>query len=219
VTRWRWAALAAVAAILTGLSFGLVPASDACRAVAAQPWAEFQQVGTVEAARTLIDACGGDRLRSGMWIDALAFIPAYSAFLLTVLWATRPTQNKALWVIVLLGIGVVADQFEGVRLLALIDGQGGTAPLVAAANRATMAKELFLALATGAVGWAVCTLGGWRRSAGTLVMAGAALVIVALFVHYPTAPVMLAAWLTLAVVAMMSAVRGQAERSAWGQRL
>jgi hypothetical protein len=214
MTRWRWAALAAVLTVATGLSFGLVPASDACRAVAAHPWAEFQQVRSVEAARRLIEACGADRLRRGMWIDALAFIPAYSAFLLTVLWAARPTQDKALWVIVLLGVGVIADQIEGVRLLALIDAQGGTAPLVVAANRATMAKELFLALATGAVGWAVCTLGGWRRSAGALVMAGAALVIVALVAHFPTAPVMLAAWLTLAVVAIMSAVRGQAGRSA-----
>ncbi|UVO55567.1 hypothetical protein [Sphingomonas sp. SUN039] len=209
MTRWRWAALAAVATILTGLSFGLVPASDACRAVAAHPWAEFQQVATPHAATTLIDACGAGRLRSGMWIDALAFIPVYAAFLLASLWAARPQHLVGLAMVALLSVGVFADQIEGFRLLAMIDANGGTTAMVAAANRATFAKELFLAAATGAVGLAVFGMRDWRRYAGALVVAGAAIVVVALFTHRPTAPVMLVLWLTLAVVALTGALRSE----------
>jgi hypothetical protein len=207
MTRWRWAALAAVATILTGLSFGLVPASDGCRAVAAHPWADFQQIGSVEAARKLIGACGADRLRRGMWIDALAFIPAYSAFLLAVLWAARPSQNIAQWVLVLLAVGVIADQVEGFRLLALIDADGGTSAMVAVANRATIAKEMFLALATGTVGWALSGHRDWRRVAGLAAATAAAIAAAAALMHVPSAMFMLLAWLILATVALVGAVR------------
>ena len=142
-----------------------------------------------------------------MWIDAMAFIPVYSIFLLAVLWAARPSQNIALWMLVLLAVGVVADQVEGFRLLALIDAEGGTTAMVGAANRATIAKELFLAMATGAVGWALTGLGGWRRHAGALVVAGAVAVVVAVFAHWPTAPIMLALWLMLALVALIGAIQ------------
>ena len=214
MTRWRWAALAAVATVLTGLSFGLVPASDACRTVAAHPWAEFQQVATPQAAEALLRACGGDRLRSGMWIDALAFIPVYAAFLLAVLWAARPQHLVGLAMIALLAVGVIADQIEGFRLLALIDAHGGTVPMVAAANRATFAKELFLALATGVLGLAVFAMQGWRRYAGALVVAGAAVIVATLMTQKSTAEGMLAAWLTLAIVALISAVRNETPNSA-----
>ena len=126
MTRWRWAALAAVATVLTGLSFGLVPADDACRAVAAHPWAAFQMVSTPKAAGDLLRLCGAERLRSGMWIDALAFIPAYAAFLMATSWAARPPHLVALTMVSLLAVGVFADQIEGARLLAL--RWGSTAP-------------------------------------------------------------------------------------------
>ena len=210
VTRWQWAALAAVATVLTGLSFGLIPSGDACRAVAASPWVAFQHVATTQAAETLLRACGEDHLRSGMWLDALAFTPAYAAFLLATLWAARPPHLIALAMIALLVVGVLADEIEGVRLLALIDANGGAAPLIAAANRASFAKDLFLALTTGAVGLAVFGVRGWRRYAGALVVAGAAVTVAAVVMHKPTAAGVLALWLTLAVVAVVSAVKREA---------
>ena len=210
VTRWQWAALAAVATVLTGLSFGLIPSGDACRAVAASPWVAFQHVATTQAAETLLRACGADQLRSGMWLDALVFIPVYAAFLLAMLWAARPAHVVGLAMIALLMVGVLADEIEGVRLLALIDANGGTAPMIAAANRASFAKDLFLALTTGAVGFAVFGVRGWRRYAGALVVAGAAVTATTVVMHKPTATGMLALWLTLAVVAVVSAVRREA---------
>lgn len=211
LTRWRWAALAAVATILALLSFGLVPASDACLAAAASPWAAFQQVSTPEAAEALLRACGGDSLRQGMRIDALAFVPSFTAFLLATLWALRPSHLIGLAAIALLSVGVLADQIEGFRLLALIDADGGSATMVAAANRATFAKELFLALATGVIGLAMFVVRGWHRYTGALVVAAAAIAVASTLTHQPNSTALGVAWLVLAIVALVSAVPREAE--------
>jgi hypothetical protein len=192
--------------LAVGISFGLVPSSEACRAVAPHPWAAFQQISSVEQARTILAACQADHLRAGMWIDALAFIPVYAAFLLAAFWAARARHIVALIGVAMLAVGIVADEIEGLRLLGIIDSGATSQALILAANRATFGKDLFLGLATATAGLAFWMMPGWVRAAGALMIAAAVAAVVSTMLGQSNALLMLIAWLTILFVALAKSV-------------
>jgi hypothetical protein len=207
MTPWRYAALGAVATILVGLSFGQVPAEAGCHAVAAHPWTALQDATTAEAATRIMDACGRDRLRVSMWLDALAFIPAFGLFLGASLIALRPPRWLLTSGLAALIAGVIADQIEGGLLLHNLGLPTVSGANVQAVATTGMVKMLCLALATFAIGFFLAHLSGWRRWAGFAVLIGSTLTISAEFIDFPSGSAgLLIAWLVLAGVSVVGAV-------------
>jgi hypothetical protein len=153
LTLWRAAAVAALLTILVALGFGLVPGINACGPDAS--WVAFQTVDSPAAvSKRLCDQPAFvPALRHSMWLDALVFIPVYAAFLGLVFRALRPVP-RPIWLlgIAALAVGVVADQVEGFRLLAILDALPGTQTMIDGVNVATLVKKLGLSLITLAIG-------------------------------------------------------------------
>ena len=88
--------------------------------------------------------------RTGLWLDALAFIPAYTAFLAL---AARALGGRAAWP--LIGMFVTAgllDEIEGVLLWRVLATLPGTQPVLDALFWAVRGKFLLLGLGTFALG-------------------------------------------------------------------
>lgn len=210
INRWRWPAIGAVATIVIALSFALVPGINACGSHGATgSWVAFQKVTSVYEVQQLIrPQCAPQlvpALRASMWLDALAFIPAYGLMLGSLLL----TLTSARWLrfagLLLLGGGMLADQIEGVTLLAILDNLPGFDEQVLGLIFTHAAKELLLASATAVVAAAALPLGGWRRGAAILALI-AALAAIGLIVIIPplAATAMLVAWLALAAISLGS---------------
>ena len=155
MTIWRWAAVAALLTVAIAFAFPAIPDIGACGASAS--WVAFQKTSSVATVAAMIrpdcTAAFVPALRHSMWLDNIAFIPAYTAFLGLVLHALRPMPRWA-WLagVATLAIGIVADQVEGFRLLAILNALPGTQAMIDSANAATFAKELYLSLATLVIG-------------------------------------------------------------------
>ena len=126
---WRWCAAAGIATTAASFAFNAIPNLIACTDTGG-----LGPIIAAELARTPADfsflfgqdACPllGDALIHSLVLDALAFIPAYAAFLMLALVALRPVNRR----IALVGIGVtlaaaLLDQIEG-GLLWRIVGHG-----------------------------------------------------------------------------------------------
>lgn len=207
MTRWHKAGIAAFAAIAVSAAFGFIPGSETCPAHPPLPaWGAFQKIESVaEAQAFLIGDCPG-ALKLGMAFDALVFIPVYAAFLLFVASAARAPRPLWIAALAMLAIGISADEIEGLRLLGIIDANGGTATTIIAANAATWTKDLLLALATVPVGLAVYESGGWRRVSGGIATLGAAVAATGAVMAFPGLPALAVAWLTLAITAWVMMV-------------
>lgn len=205
MTRWRWAALAALVTVAAGIGFS-IEYTEPCSYFTRNPWADFQDVRTTARAAQLVTVCAAE-LRRGMLLDAMAFIPAFTAFLLASLWAVRPPRALALATVALLAVGVITDQVEGIRLLALIDAGGHEAAILSAANKASFAKILFLALATAGVAIAVLRDRRWRSIGGGLAALAALAAVAMTLANRQGSATLGLAWLALAVVALVQSLR------------
>ena len=142
-----------------------------------------------------------------MWLDALAFIPAFTLLLGASLIALRPPRWLLLTGLIALAGGVIADQLEGVSLLFILNDLPGTADSVGNVVLAHVVKKLLLALATGAIGVTLLHGTGWRRLAGLIVSGGALAALANSIVSLPGGEAgLLVSWLALAVVAVSNAV-------------
>jgi hypothetical protein len=208
----RAAAIAALLTIVVALGFALVPGIDACGP--GSSWVAFQKVDSPNAVSALIAKdCAAvfvPALRASMWLDALVFIPVYTAFLALTLAMLGPV-SRALWLatIAMLAIGVVADQIEGFRLLALLDRLPGTAETIVQINRATVAKEFCLSIATALIGVGLATKQGWRRAIGIGVLLTATANGLNTLGIGAGGAGLLIAWLALAVTTFFLAWKGK----------
>jgi hypothetical protein len=226
MTAWRWATLGAVLTIAVGSLFGLVPGIDACGpATGAGQWATFQTIRSVADVQAMIRAdCAAafvPALRMSMALDALAFIPAFTLLLASALIALKPPRWLLLTGLMALAGGFIADQLEGVRLLAILNDLPGTSGGVQAVVFAHIVKKFMLALATGLVGVALLQIAGWRRWVGFIVLLGALAAMANTIASFAGGESgLLVSWLALAVVAVAGAMaeRRHARSPAPGSR-
>jgi hypothetical protein len=209
LTRWRWSALLGLATLIIAIGFAAVPGIDACGpAISAGQWVDFQNSGVLRAATTQRAVCVG-ALKASMWLDAIAFIPAYAAFLSTALLAAGAGRRAILLAgIGSLIVGVISDQVEGVRLLGILNALPGTTEMIAASQKARHAKEAFLQLSTLVVGTAMILHPGSLRLAGIGVVAASALALLGTLVGFAYGENgLLIAWLILFLVAAFHGFR------------
>ena len=188
---WRTTALAGLAVIACLVVFRLIPNLASCGPdqglgpvmafeLAARP-ADFAALFGADPCRGPLIAA----MRRMLWIDALAFIPAYSALLVFPLVALRGNGPKlAAAAIAAIIAAALFDEFEGVQSFAILANLSANAPAdpasIALLIPAVRAKFALLALATMAIGWLLAREGGWARLSGLVVTAGAALMIAGL---------------------------------------
>lgn len=212
MTAWRWAALGGTATILIGLGFGQVPGIGACGAGDGPSiWGGFQNITSVADVRAYIRPDCADAfipaLRSSMWLDALAFIPAFTLFLGALVVAARPPRWHLRVTLVLLAAGFIADQLEGYNLLSILNAFPGTEADVRGVIMANAAKNVLLPLATAGVALAVMRLPGWRRWVGLLTLLGALAALTRSVTDFPPGELgMLVSWLMLAALAVYGAL-------------
>ncbi len=162
---WRWCLAAGLIAFLCSWGFGRIPGLTACGG-----GSELGPILAFEFARTPAEVAalfGAEPCRStlvaaqrtGLLLDALGFIPAYTAFLCCAAWAVGRGLRKPL--IALLILAGLLDQVEGVllwRTLAALPGDQATLDALGWAVRGK-----FLALGLGTLGIALTLLTtGWR---------------------------------------------------------
>jgi hypothetical protein len=160
---WWWrCAGAGLITLIIGYYFGIIPNIDGC-AVAGGEQAlgsimAFEIVRTPDDVAALFgsEPCTGPFLaamRHATWVDALGFIPAYSAFLICALLALRHYGGS------LSGIGVAAilgaaffDQVEGMWLFAIMADLPGNQGLINWLIPAVRVKFLLLGIGAIAIG-------------------------------------------------------------------
>ena len=224
---WRLCVAAGVVAFLCSWGFGRIPGLTACG-----PSGGLGPIIALEFARSPADVAalfGVDPCRStlvaaqrtALWLDALGFIPAYTAFLVLAALASgvrdkRPTlshrssRTVALWLSTTFLVAGLADEVEGVVLHRILAALPGTQALLDALWWPVHIK--FALLGLGTLGIAVQLLAS-RRIGGliaTLPVGLGALTALAGLAHMPT-PVMMTgftiAWVSLLLTAIAGAVR------------
>ncbi len=210
MTIWRWAGVAALLTIAVALAFAVIPGIDACGVSGS--WVAFQKVASVAAVNAMIRPDCADAfvaaLRVSMWLDSLAFVPVYGAFLALVLCALKPLPRLVLPAgIATLGIGMVADQIEGFRLLAMLTSMPGTETMINDVNAATFAKKMCLSLVTLMIGLLLIRSHSAVRLLGAVTtLGGLAVVLTSFGSHFGEVGEqisqygLLIAWLALAFV-------------------
>jgi hypothetical protein len=220
VSVWRWCALLGVLTVLVGAGFALVPDIGACGPSAgAGRWADFQTVKSVadisamirpECAATFVPA-----LRASMWLDALVFIPIYGGLLALALQAL---ESKSLIMfrvgLALLGVGMIADELEGVQLLGILNALPGSADQIDWLMRVGPAKMIALSLATFVIGWLAQTGSRSQRILGWLIAFCSIIQIYSLITKSTHGSMgLLVAWLILTMTAILMSVRKPAVSS------
>lgn len=214
---WRWCALAGLATLVISMLFGRVPGLVPCG-----PSGGAGAVIALELARSAADVTalfGGEPCRSALiaaqrhalWIDMLAFIPAYAVFLLSAVVALRRSGlGLAMLGLNLFMIAATLDWLEGAILFRILgEFPGGERQFM---GLFWMVRPKFALLAMGEVLLAVML---WRgaltaKIAAGGIAAGGVVALVYLF-KAPHDPAMmrghLVAWGALLVVAVVGAVR------------
>jgi hypothetical protein len=153
---WRWSLAAGVVMLLGGAAFARIPGLVACGDDGGHG-----AIIALELARTPADVAalfGTEPCRSAaiaaqrtaLWIDALLFIPAYTAVLSLAAWAAN--RRVAPPIVAALVIAGLADEIEGVLLGQVLAEPPGTQPLLDALFWMVRLKFLLLALATAMIG-------------------------------------------------------------------
>jgi hypothetical protein len=185
MTLWRWCAVAGLATLLLTLAFAAVPGITACGpGGAAGPWVDFQNVQSPADVEALIRPDCAARLtpalKLSMILDAVAFIPAYLAFLISAALAVfkgattgkQRLMKLAIWVTI---GGAVFDQIEGGVLLQILGSLPGSEISIFVVVAANLCKSLALAASSALIGVALFERRGWILVAGAVIaLSGAA---------------------------------------------
>lgn len=223
---WIGCAIAGLATILVAIALAFIPNLVSCG-----PDHGLGPVMAFELARTPTDfallfgeePCRGalvEAMLTMLWIDALAFIPAYTALLVFALIALRGNGPKlAAAGIVAAVAGALFDEFEGVVSFAILGDLSGALPAdpaqIAWLIPAVRGKFALLALATMAIGWLLSRDGGRHRLSGLVVTAGSAIMLIGLASVELGGLLTLGgliAWASLFAVAVWRVVRERSDR-------
>lgn len=189
MTIWRGASLAGLIAMAISIMFGMIPEIDAC-GLPGEPIINFEFVRTpAELAALFPDKCRDVHVaaqRQGLWLDALAFIPSYTAFLVLSLAALRREDGAGAGKLALLGIGMtivaaLCDEFEGVQLFRLLDSLPGSQATIDLLIPAVRLKFALLAMAVTIAGYLHLKRPGWRKAAGAIIAVGGMFALIGLF--------------------------------------
>lgn len=213
---WRFAAVAFIFVLAIAVGFSGMPGIHACP-TSAEPILAFELVKTpAELAALFPDDCRAVAVaaqKSALWLDILAFIPAYgSALILTLLALGAGHSSRAGLVqaaVVAVVVAMVFDQWENSRLMLLSGSMPGDQHTIDQLVAAPRIKFALLALAEAAAGWLLWQGQGVRRLAGGAVLLGAGLTLFGLMQNSPL--IVLGgtvAFLTLAITAWTMALKG-----------
>jgi hypothetical membrane protein len=189
MTLWRWASLAGLIALAISILFGMIPGIAAC-GLPGEPIINFEFVRTpAEVAALFPETCRAVHVaaqRQGLWLDALAFIPFYTAFLTLSLSALRREDREGVGKLVGLGSGMtivaaLCDEFEGIQLFHLLDGLPGTQATIDLLVPAVRLKFALLAIVITIAGYLHFRRPGWRKSAGAIIAVSGVFALVGLF--------------------------------------
>lgn len=174
---WARCVAAGVLAFVASFLFGQVPDLKPCGpggGLGAVLAFEFVRAPGEVAALFGAEPCRSALIaaqRTGLLIDGLWFIPAYTAFLALAAWASGVAWRR--WLIGVLVAAGLSDEVEGLILWTILGGMPGTQEQVDALWWAVHLKFALLAIGTAGVGWAL-RQPGWRRLPGVAI-AGAGL--------------------------------------------
>ncbi len=213
---WRWCAAAGVATFLCAWGFGRIPGLIACGPThGVGPVLAFEFIRSPadvvalfgsEPCRSAFAAAQGNALL----LDALGFIPAYTAFLILAAIAGTARHPTGKYVIAAVAIAGVCDQVEGVLLHRILSDLPGDPSLIDVLWWPVHVK--FALLAAGTLGIVVLLLAS-RRIGGIVAavpMGLGALTAFAGLIDSPS-PVMMigfaVAWITLLLCAFAGAWR------------
>jgi hypothetical protein len=165
--------------------FGMIPNIESC----AETGGNLGSIIAFEIVRAPADVatlfgeepCRGQFLaamRHATWVDALAFIPAYSAFLICGMIALRSRGPKiaAAGVAAVL-LGALFDQIEGVQLFAIMANLPGEQSTIDLLIPMVRGKFALLSLGALAIGWLIARIGGVWPVVGLIVTAGGAIML------------------------------------------
>lgn len=210
---WRWAALAALGAVLCGVGFSMIPNINIC-GTAGDPILAFEFVRSpFEVAALFPQSCRAaavEAQRTGLLFDGLVFIPVYSSFLILSLLALRREGASPLIPVAVAAVlvGALLDEFEGAQLWSILSAMPGTDNMIALLMPAVRGKFLLLSIAVIAIGWLHLRVRNWRMVAGVLMIGGSAWSIFGLVSDYHrVASGALGAWLVLAITTFVLAAR------------
>lgn len=174
---WTWCLAAGVLAFVASFLFGRVPGLAPC---GPSP----QGLGAVlgfEAVRSPAEVAalfGADPCRSalvaaqrtGLLLDGLWFIPAYTVFLMAGALAAHRAAGR--WLAGLALVAGLSDQVEGALLWQILDRLPGTPEAIGALFWAVCIKFGLLVFVTSFIGLSLCTIGRpWvARVAGVVLM-------------------------------------------------
>lgn len=149
--------------------------------------------------------------RSGLWLDMLAFIPAYTAFLALAAWALRPLQRRvALAAVAAVLLAGLFDEIEGVALFGILNGFPGDVRWFTPLWLAVHAKFVLLALGELMIA-ALLVRSTWLVRAGALPVALGGGIALWMILADPRNPLMMEghrwAWTALLVIAILAAIR------------
>lgn len=215
-TAWRLCVLAGLIAFACSWGFGRIPGLVACGPV---PGGLSPIIG-FELARTPADVAalfGVDPCRSalvaaqwtGLWLDALGFIPSYTAFLIFAAIAASRGRLRAA-VIAMLVLAGLSDEVEGLVMGGIMKALPGTQAQLGQLYWAVHIKFGLLALGTTLIGLAIVRLGGLiALLAGAVVWIGGMAAIYG-FGELP-GPVMMQAftiaWFGLLATALIASIK------------
>lgn len=211
-TAWRGCAAAGIVAFICSSSFGRIPGMATCG-----PDGGLGPIIAFEFARTPADVvalfgsepCTSTLVaaqKAGLLLDALGFIPFYTAFLMLAVVAIDAQSWIKRALIVILLIAALGDQMEGALMYAILRDLPGTPALLDMLWWPVHVK--FALLALGTIGIAeILVHGRWlpRLSAGVIALGGF-LALTGLLVM-PSSWMMsgfLLAWVTLLVAALIA---------------
>ena len=214
-TAWRLSVLAGLIAFVCSFAFGKIPGLVACGT-----FAGYGQLGPIlafELARTPADIAalfgsGGcraslvDAQAKGLWLDALGFIPSYTAFLvLAAIAASRGRVQRA--IVAMLLIAGLSDEIEGVFMWRIMADLPGTPPQLHGLWWAVHVKFGLLAIGTTLIGLELIrTLRLWPMLFGLVVTVGGGTAIYG-FWSLPNAMMMAGftyAWFAILVTAIVA---------------
>lgn len=210
---WRGCVLAGLLVIACSIGFGHIPGLHSCGdARGLGPIIGFELAATPAQVARLFGAepCRSALIaaqRTGLWLDALGFIPSYTAFLCFAAWASGRWRRFLVAAMLVAGL---CDEIEGLILAAILRRLPGTPALLDALWWETHVKFVLLAGSTAWLGLA----GDWSlgrswlsRVTGIAIGVAGLLALQSLFTT-PSAMMqeLTLAWATLLLVALLGAV-------------
>ena len=211
-TAWRGCAAAGIVAFICSASFGRIPGMVACG-----PDAVINPIIAFEFARTPADIialfgsepCTATLVaaqKTGLLLDALGFIPFYTAFLILAAIAAGSQRRIQMAMIAIFLVAAVSDQIEGGLLYAILRDLPGTPALFGLLWWAVHVK--FALLALGTFGFSVLFAGRSRLGGpfGAIIGFGGLIALYGLVTsaHDRMMTGFLLAWVSLLIVALIA---------------